>query len=233
MSGYFPHPRQQRQPHHKKHHQQRHAGLLARGHRRDHADQQRADERGDLSGQREQPKILRDAILRREADEQRARRRLQRTAGAADQASEHEIGALGRAGEQRTAGHRRRHLHEQDRILVDQQDGGERQQQHQHAARDHALRPEAVVELAAEPRPEHAGDRQRQCRRCRSGSCASRTCRRHRCRRTRTATPGRRYRSCWRAGTSPAISASAIRASVCFSSVRPSRNAARTGSFAG
>ena len=72
------------------------------GHRRDCADQQWPDEGGDLPGQREQPEILRDTLFRRQSYQKRPRRRLQRTAGGADQAAEQQIGALGARCEQIT-----------------------------------------------------------------------------------------------------------------------------------
>ena len=56
------------------------------------------------------PKILRDAVLRRHVDQQRARRRLQRPAGDADQAAEQRDRPLRGGGEQAAARLRRRHL---------------------------------------------------------------------------------------------------------------------------
>ncbi len=103
---------------------------------------------------------MRDAVFRRKANQKRARRRLQRASRRTDQTSEHEIGTLRRAGKQRTAGLRRGNRDEQDRILIHQQNGDDRHQQDQHAAGDHTFRPQAIVELAAEPRAESPGDRQ-------------------------------------------------------------------------
>ena len=72
-----------------------------------------------------------------------------RPAGGADQAAEHEIGALGRAREQRATRHRRRDLDEQNRVLVDQQNCAQREQKDQQTAGNDALGPQPVIELAA------------------------------------------------------------------------------------
>ena len=197
------------------------------------ADQQRPDERRHFPGQREQSEILRDAVFRRQANQQRARRRLQRTAGATDQASEQQIGALRRAGKQCAARLRRGDLDEQDGILVDQQDGNDRRSAGPACCRRSRASVRACHRACRRATRRRCRRSPAGCRTCRSESCASRTCRRHRCRRTQTATPARRCRSCWRAETPPSTSASAIRRA--FASTRPGPRATLRppGSFAG
>ena len=126
------------------------------------ADQQRPDERGDLSGQREQPEILRDAVFRRELDQKRARRRLQRAAGGADQAAQQR---------DRRARRRRRTsappgtggatFTNRIESLSTSRIATIANSKNHHAAGDHPLRPERVVELAAEPGAKRAGDREK------------------------------------------------------------------------
>ena len=153
VTGSCADPRQQQRAHAEEHHQHRHAGALAQRDRRHDADQQRPEERRHLAGEREQPEELRHLIGRREPHQQRARRRLHRPGDEADQQADADEDLLRRRGKQPAAGDRRRDRdHEQDRgrapvdrIAIARED------QHREAAEDHRLRPEPVVEPAAEP----------------------------------------------------------------------------------
>src|SRR4029077_18095522 len=78
----------------------------------------------------------------------------------ADQTPQKEISAFRRSGEQRPVRLGRGDLDEQDVLPVHQENRDDRREQDRHAGSYHAFRPELVVELAAEPGAESAGDGQ-------------------------------------------------------------------------